>query len=463
MSSAQEPHFDSRTTLHELETVIDPELQNIGFAKEQANKEVDKEPRPYSIYAKPKTGLLTKIPEAVQNIDQGLFLDGTSSSHALHDSHEAVSESPSQLQHLVPMDTQLVEVGQPSVDFTPTPEDVQGRTTVQFQGQMPTAIQIETITPAEHANIAKGVQHEAHIIHTPQEGQHEFEELSADGDVGTPASYSEDQTHEVELYSDDEYVGDLDEVHLIGVDRHYPGLHSKLSYFAPLATLVDHYNALVDTISIVSEVQPLFRTASGKKDFTLTLQLTDQSMAGTTLYAQISRPSKVELPLVEEGNAVLLRNFRIKSSNRSIMLASVDSSTWVVFKGFDEKALTHDPPIEYGSEAQACAIDLRHWYQETGMAMVADNQLQASINRESREGTPTSSAALSDSGSIDSTLRDVRGESSFSSRGSRRGKKPHRRITIHELRDGRRYTEVGSPSGKESIHELRDGTVYANL
>ncbi|KAE8410671.1 hypothetical protein BDV36DRAFT_114200 [Aspergillus pseudocaelatus] len=463
LSSAKESHSDSRTTLHELETVIDPELQNIDLAKEQANKEVEKEPHPDSIYAEPKTGLLTKIPEAVQNIDQGLFLDGTSSSHASHDSREAVSESPPQLQHLLPMDTQLAEVGQHSMDFTPTSEDVHGRTTVQFEGQMPPAIQIETTTPAEHVTIAKDVEHEARLVPTPHEGHHEPEEFSADGDVGTPASYSEDQTQEDELYSDDESVEDLDEVHLIGVDRHYPGLHSKLSYFAPLATLVDHYNALVDTISVVSEVQPLFRTASGRKDFTLTLQLTDQSMAGTTLYAQISRPSKVELPSVEEGNAVLLRNFKVKSSNRSIMLASVDSSAWVVFKGFDEKALTHDPPVEYGSEEQACATDLRQWYQETGMAMVADNQLQASINRESREGTPTSSAALSDSGSIDSTLRDARGESSFSSRGSRRGKRPHRRITIHELRDGRRYTEVGSPSGKESIHELRDGTVYANL
>ncbi|KAE8328925.1 hypothetical protein BDV39DRAFT_59413 [Aspergillus sergii] len=456
MASAQEPHPDSRTTLPEFETVIDPELQNIGLAKEQENKDVEEEHRSDSIYAEPRTDVSANIPEPVQDIDQGLVLDGTSSSQASHDSREAVSEKPLQLQHSIPMETQLAEVGQPSMDFTttgilPTSEHVQRKPTVQSQGQMPPAIQIRTIAPAErHLNVAEDVEHE-------------LEEFSADGVVGTPASFSGDQAQADELYSDDESVGDLDEVHLIGIDRHYPGLHSQLSYLAPLATLVDHYNALVDTISVVSEVQPVFRAASGKKDFILILQLTDQSMAGTTLYAQIFRPSKVALPSVEEGNVVLLRNFRVKSFNRSIMLISLDTSAWAVFKGLDDKALTHDPPVEYGSEEEACATDLRQWYQETGMAMVADNQLQASINRESREGTPTSSAALSDSGSIESTLRDARGESSFSSRGSRRGKKSHRRITIHELRDGRRYTEVGSPSGKESIHELRDGTVYANL
>ncbi|KAB8252287.1 hypothetical protein BDV35DRAFT_335917 [Aspergillus flavus] len=469
MASAQDPHSDSRTTLHEFETVIDPELQNIGLAEEQANKDVEEEHRSDYIYAEPRPEVPAKIPEVVQDIDQGLFLDGTSSSQASHDSREAVSEKSPQLQHLIPMDTQLAEVDQPSVDFTttgilPTSEHVQRKTTVQSQGQMPPAIQIGTIAPAErHLNVAEDVEHEARLVPPQREGEHELEEFSADGDVGTPASFSGDPAQADELYSDDESVGDLDEVHLIGIDRHYPGLHSQLSYLAPLATLVDHYNALVDTISVVSEVQPVFRAASGKKDFILTLQLTDQSMAGTTLYAQIFRPSKVALPSVEEGNAVLLRNFRVKSFNRSIMLISLDTSAWAVFKGLDDKALTHDPPIEYGSEEEACATDLRQWYQETGMAMVADNQLQASINRESREGTPTSSAALSDSGSIESTLRDARGESSFSSRGSRRGKKSHRRITIHELRDGRRYTEVGSPSGKESIHELRDGTVYANL
>jgi hypothetical protein len=246
------------------------------------------------------------------------------------------------------------------------------------------------------------------------------------------------------------------------INRHHPGLRSKYTYFAPLATLIDYYNSLIDTISVVSEVSPTSRATTGKKDFTLTLQVTDPSMAGTIVHAQIFRPYKFALPSVKEGDAILLRNFQVKSFNHSMMLVSADTSAWAVFNNASKEAQVAGPPIEYGDEESAYATDLRQWYHEVGIAMVADYQLQASVQTASREATPVSSVAHSDAGSVDSASREVRGESSVSNRGSKR-RKSHRRITIHELRDGRRYAEVGSPSDKESIHELRDGTVYANL
>ncbi|KAF5867130.1 hypothetical protein ETB97_004050 [Aspergillus alliaceus] len=458
-------------TSRRLEMAIDPELQNLEFDREQATKEVEEEHCADSSYAEIRTGEFWKVSEPDQNIDHALILDGSSSSQVSHGSLGAVLGKPSPMQQLVALGaSQLVEIGQRSteptaVEVLPTPEHRQEETSVQYQGEVPLALHVEkSLLAGQNVPVIENVEHDdAHLVPVLPEGQHEVKDLSEHGGEGTSASLNGDNAEEVELYSEDKSVRDLDEVHLVGVNRYYPGLRSKLSYFAPLATLVDHYNVLVDTISVVTEVQPVLQAAPGKKDFILTLQLTDQSMAGTTLYAQILRPFKAALPLVEEGDAILLRNFRVKSFNHSIMLASVDTSAWAVFTTLEDKVLVDGPPVEYGSEEQACATDLRQWYQEAGMAMVADNQLQASIDRESREGTPASSTALSDSGSIDSALRDVRGESSLSSRGLRRGKKPHRRITIHELRDGRRYTEVGSPSGKESIHELRDGTVYANL
>ncbi|KAB8234723.1 uncharacterized protein BDW43DRAFT_299428 [Aspergillus alliaceus] len=458
-------------TSRRLEMAIDPELQNLEFDREQATKEVEEEHCADSSYAEIRTGEFWKVSEPDQNIDHALILDGSSSSQVSHGSLGAVLGKPSPMQQLVALGaSQLVEIGQRSteptaVEVLPTPEHRQEETSVQYQGEVPLALHVEkSLLAGQNVPVIENVEHDdAHLVPVLPEGQHEVKDLSEHGGEGTSASLNGDNAEEVELYSEDKSVRDLDEVHLVGVNRYYPGLRSKLSYFAPLATLVDHYNVLVDTISVVTEVQPVLQAAPGKKDFILTLQLTDQSMAGTTLYAQILRPFKAALPLVEEGDAILLRNFRVKSFNHSIMLASVDTSAWAVFTTLEDKVLVDGPPVEYGSEEQACATDLRQWYQEAGMAMVADNQLQASIDRESREGTPASSTALSDSGSIDSALRDVRGESSLSSRGLRRAKKPHRRITIHELRDGRRYTEVGSPSGKESIHELRDGTVYANL
>ncbi|KGO43375.1 Telomere end binding protein [Penicillium expansum] len=236
-------------------------------------------------------------------------------------------------------------------------------------------------------------------------------------------------------------------------DRNASGLRSKLSYFAPLATLIDHYNALVDTISIVHEASPISRAKSGSKDWFMTIQLTDPSMAGTTLRAQIFRRYKASMPSLAEGNAVLLRDFKVRSLDHTVMLVSVDSSAWAVFDGSGPDAETNGPPVEYDSQERAYASGLRRWYVEVGSDRVADHMLQAAIERDSEERDMTPSSQVpSESGSPDSK------------RGSQRKRKSNRRVTIHELRDGTRYTEVGSPnSGNSSVHELRDGTLYANI
>jgi hypothetical protein len=235
-------------------------------------------------------------------------------------------------------------------------------------------------------------------------------------------------------------------------DRHASGLRSKLSYFAPLATLIDHYDALVDTISIVQEASPITRSKGGSKDWFMTIQITDPSMAGTTLNAQIFRRYKASMPSLVEGSALLLRDFKVRSFEHSFMLVSVESSAWAVFDGSGPDAEINGPPVEYDSEERAYASGLRRWYTEVGSASVADRMLQATIERDTvdREFTPNSEVP-SESGSPSSK------------RGSRR-RRTSRKVTIHELRDGTRYTEVGSPNSRNSsVHELRDGTLYANI
>lgn len=245
-------------------------------------------------------------------------------------------------------------------------------------------------------------------------------------------------------------------------NRHAHGLRSKYAYFAPLGTVIDHYNALLDTISIVNETSPVAQAASGPKDHYVTVQLTDPSMAGTLLQAQIFRRYKSALPSLSEGDAILLRDFKVRSYDHTMMLVSVDSSSWAVFDGSSHDAQVNGPPVEYGPEERAYASGLRRWYTEIGADTVADYHMQAMIEKDNmdRESTPTSVMG-SDVGSMDSSFRSDATPSARNSRKSRR--RSNRRVTIHELRDGRRYTEVGSPSSKESIHELRDGTVYANL
>ncbi|KAJ5099643.1 hypothetical protein N7532_006644 [Penicillium argentinense] len=241
-------------------------------------------------------------------------------------------------------------------------------------------------------------------------------------------------------------------------DRYAQGFRSKLSYFAPLASLVEYYNSLVDTVSIVHKTSPISKATGGSKDFFVTIQLTDPSLAGTTLQAQIFRRNKSAMPSIIPGSAILLRDFKVRTYDHEFMLVSVQSSAWAVFDHTGSEPEMNGPPVEYTSEEADYASGLRRWYADVGTRWVADYELQAAIARDSyvdREHTP-GSAIISETGSMDSGSRENSAQSS-----RRRSRKNYRQVTIHELRDGFRYAEVGSPSTRESIHELRDGTVYA--
>ncbi|PKX96626.1 uncharacterized protein P174DRAFT_383996 [Aspergillus novofumigatus IBT 16806] len=465
--STQGPYTDSVSGPRPQHLAIDPELYRLGGTGEDETRSPETD-----AHAEPE-------PEKPGLEDEGIrepFFDGAASPQPVDTSAESASPvqepSPQAPQLVTPDASQLTAPGHhlpaaiPVGDFPPTPEQTQevpqGLST-QYDGHAdaPERTVLHISTTSVETDVSSTNEYNVQMSSTLAEQQRQT------------------QTDGVSVH-DEEYamssVGDeiASEVHEWGfsaqplermssvVNRDHPGLRSKYSYFAPLATLIDHYNSLIDTISLVSEVSPTSRATTGKKDFTLTLQITDPSMAGTIVHAQIFRPYKSALPSVKEGDAILLRNFQVKSFNHSMMLVSVDTSAWAVFHNTSKEAQIVGPPVEYGDEESAYATDLRQWYHEVGIAMVADYQLQASVLMASREATPVSSVAHSDAGSVDSGSREVRGESSVSNRGSKR-RKSHRRITIHELRDGRRYAEVGSPSDKESIHELRDGTLYANL
>ncbi|PWY86438.1 hypothetical protein BO94DRAFT_517539 [Aspergillus sclerotioniger CBS 115572] len=454
----QQADASTEPILRFSEPPIDPELLNAGTFSSEDQTSMSRQHSADTSQAQTQETEISGVPEQAQHIDPSLSLGGTSQSLSLPISAAVTSDMPIlPLDQLVtPEPSQIIGVDKdvPSVlpvdEAPPTPEPTQEILAVQQETETPPTIEpvVNTTATAEVDNLPQDEDSdsESGSVSTALEEQ---EYVSEEDDKGVQTTHSED---EVLL------VGD-DRARLVNLNRNFPGLRSKHSYFSPLATLIDHFNALTDTISVVSEVRPAIRATSGKKDYILTFGLTDPSLAGTILYAQIFRPYKTALPSLEEGDAILLRNFTVKSFKHSMTLASVNTSAWAVFTASQPDAHIDGPPVEYGPEEQSYATDLRQWYQEDGMAMVADYQLQASIEQESREATP---AAFSDSGSVNSIGVDSRADSSFSSRGSRR-RKSHRRITIHELRDGRRYAEVGSPTSKESIHELRDGTVYANF
>ncbi|KAH8702134.1 hypothetical protein BGW36DRAFT_356273 [Talaromyces proteolyticus] len=238
-----------------------------------------------------------------------------------------------------------------------------------------------------------------------------------------------------------------------------PSLRTREATYATLVTLGDHVNGLVDTISVIVEASPVERATHDSKDNYFTLRITDTTMAGTTIMVHVFHSDKASLPVVSEGDVIVLRDFKVQNFDHSTALVSCTDSAWAVFNAEADEPRVTGPTAKVGEDERGRAQELQEWYHSAGAAMAADHMLQVSIDQEQKEHTPSSvasSVASSDVGSLGSAA-----VVSFS-RPRLRRKKSRRRITIHELRDGRRYTEAGPSPGNQLIHELRDGTVYAH-
>ncbi|KAL2370186.1 hypothetical protein, variant 2 [Blastomyces gilchristii SLH14081] len=233
------------------------------------------------------------------------------------------------------------------------------------------------------------------------------------------------------------------------------GLRSRLSYFFPLSTLADNFNKMTDTISVVISCSKISRSRKGPREYHTTLHITEPSMSGITVCAQMFRKTKSSLPTAEKGDVILLRDFKVQSMDHKMMLISMTTSSWAVFPGGnDTDVQMNGPPVEFGIEEQEYVASLRQWYEEEGEQLAKKHEYLA-LARGSTE--TSSSISTSTSGSPSSSRGNI------FKKYARPKRSRHRQITIHELRDGRRYAEVGVSADKETIHELRDGTVYANL
>jgi hypothetical protein len=158
--------------------------------------------------------------------------------------------------------------------------------------------------------------------------------------------------------------------------------------------------------------------------------------------------------VTRKGDVVLLRNFLVQSLGHSMALLSKENSSWAVFiQGNIDDVQINGPPIEFDAEEGGRVSGLRKWYQEEGADMIARSRPPSAEGRGSTEANST--------GSSESSVGS-RGQGNIFKKYRRPRQSTRRSITIHTLRDGKRYTEVGSQSDRESIHELRDGTVYAN-
>ncbi|EED17919.1 conserved hypothetical protein [Talaromyces stipitatus ATCC 10500] len=229
---------------------------------------------------------------------------------------------------------------------------------------------------------------------------------------------------------------------------------TKSQIYLPLATLVGRLHKTVDVIAVVVDASPVEFLTTTTKGYNMQLRVTDMSMAGTTIVVNIVQPTETSLPRVTEGDAVVLRAFEVQTYNSSIELLSSGDSGWVVISPqADLPHITHSNVV-FEENEHVYVESLQKWFCEAGAAMAADHMLQLSVSQDQEQFSPFS-AASSDAGSLESS------RSGPVSRPRPRRRKSHRRVTIHELRDGRRYTEFGWLDS-DSIHELRDGTVYTH-
>lgn len=147
-----------------------------------------------------------------------------------------------------------------------------------------------------------------------------------------------------------------------------PGFRTNLSYFVPLATLSSHLATNVDILAIALSSTPVTRATSGPRDYNQTLYTTDPSSSASRhpiTTAQIFRPNNRCFPLVEEGDALLLRDFKVHHFQKRLSLLSTESSAWAVFrKGVDVQM--RGPPVEFGAEERGFARGLWDWWASLG-------------------------------------------------------------------------------------------------
>ncbi|SLM37841.1 Telomeric single stranded DNA binding POT1/Cdc13 [Lasallia pustulata] len=206
------------------------------------------------------------------------------------------------------------------------------------------------------------------------------------------------------------------------------GLRTSLSYFAPLASLESHFRSTLDVLAIVITSTQISRAKSGPRDYHVTIHFADPSTTTTsdayTTAVSIFRPFKQALPLVQSGDAVLLRDFNVQRRKQRFMLLSTKNSAWAVFRT-GEEAQIRGPPVEFAAAERGFARGLGEWWGSLAAEVKEKLTKEAAKEKEPDEGKG----------------RWVDGK--------------------HELRDGTTYTDVPAEE-KNAIHELRDGTTYVD-
>lgn len=245
----------------------------------------------------------------------------------------------------------------------------------------------------------------------------------------------------------------------------HPGFRTSFSYFAPLATICNHFNELVDTLVIVLSSTDITLAQGGPRHWNQAISIIDPSSSSSSTYeatiAQIFRRYKQAFPSIRQGDAILLRDFKVQSFQNRLGLLSTDRSAWAVFrKGVDVQI--HGPPVEFGAEERGFARGLWDWWGSVGEEVRRGIEESAAVAGEmtggekGREGS--AQAEDNDDDGDDAAVEEI---VTPTKRGRPKGRRRGQSVVRHELRDGTTY--MNSPRrNKANVHELRDGTTYSD-
>ncbi|SPO00975.1 uncharacterized protein DNG_03723 [Cephalotrichum gorgonifer] len=134
-----------------------------------------------------------------------------------------------------------------------------------------------------------------------------------------------------------------------------------------LKVLHTNVNRKIDVLGVAT-AQPASpeRPKHGPRDYLLSFMMTDQTTAPNhVVVVQVFRPHIESLPVVKEGDVVLLRQFVVTAlQGRDFGLRSCETSSWAVWERGRDDGLPQikGPPAEVSGEEDAQAGLLLKWY-----------------------------------------------------------------------------------------------------
>ncbi|KFA63238.1 hypothetical protein S40285_04909 [Stachybotrys chlorohalonatus IBT 40285] len=144
-------------------------------------------------------------------------------------------------------------------------------------------------------------------------------------------------------------------------------LRTTLPDFLSLKALRSGLGQATDILAVCTTTPPSpHRPKNGPRDYMMEVIITDPSLAPSGVaVAHIFRPHQASLPVIHEGDVVLLRRFQVVSmKGRGFGVRAGDASAWAVFEKADEEMLPQikGAPVEVTDDEADYAAMLKQWW-----------------------------------------------------------------------------------------------------